>query len=101
MPALAIDERDGRAYFGVRLIPRASRNAIAGVREGVLHVRVTAAPVDGAANRALTELLGKTLRIGVRSVRIESGGTSSRKRLSVPDGTLERLKALSGPDVTP
>ena len=101
MPALAIDERDGRAYFAVRLIPRASRNAIAGVREGVLRVRVTAAPVDGAANRALSELLAKRLRIGVLSVRIESGGTSSRKRLSVPDGALERLTALSGPDVTP
>ena len=96
MPALAIDERDGRAYFGVRLIPRASRNAIAGVREGVLHVRVTAAPVDGAANRALTELLGKTLRIGGSAVRIESGGTSSRKRLSVPEVALERLQALLG-----
>jgi len=45
VPALAITERDGRAHFGVRLIPRASRDAIAGVREGVLHVRVTAAPV--------------------------------------------------------
>jgi len=99
VPALAIDERDGRAHFGVRLIPRASRNAIAGVRDGVLHVRVTAAPVGGAANRALTELLGKTLRIGVLSVRIESGGTSSRKRLSVPHEAMERLGALEGPSV--
>ena len=94
MPALAIDERDGRAHFGVRLIPRASRNAVAGVREGVLHIRVTAAPVDGAANRALAELLSKTLRVGVTMVRIESGATSSRKRLSVPRAALERLRAL-------
>ena len=94
MLALTIDERGGRAHFGVRLIPRASRNAIAGVREGVLHVRVTAAPVGGAANRALTELLGKTLRVGGSAIRIESGGTSSRKRLSVPRGAVERLRAL-------
>ena len=94
MPALAIDERDGRAHFGVRLIPRASRNAVAGVREGVLHIRVTAAPVDGAANRALAELLSKSLRVGVTTVRIESGGTSSRKRLSVPGAALQRLRAL-------
>jgi uncharacterized protein YggU (UPF0235/DUF167 family) len=94
VPALAIDERDGRAHFGVRLIPRASRTAVAGVREGVLHVRVTAAPVGGAANRALVELLGKTLRVGVTAVRIESGGTSSRKRLSVPHEAVERLQTL-------
>jgi uncharacterized protein YggU (UPF0235/DUF167 family) len=91
---LAVSERDGRLHFAVRLIPRASRNAVAGVRDGVLHIRVTAAPVNGAANRALVELLGKALRIGATSVRIESGATSSRKRLSVPRETLERLRVL-------
>lgn len=94
MTGLAIEERDGRGHFAVRLIPRASRAAIAGVREGVLHVRVTAAPVNGAANRALLELLGKTLRLGPTSIRIESGATSSRKRLSVPSGAVERLRSL-------
>jgi uncharacterized protein YggU (UPF0235/DUF167 family) len=93
-PSLAIDEREGRAHFAVRLIPRASRNAVAGVREGVLHVRVTAAPVNGAANRALLDLLGKTLRIGPTAIRIESGATSARKRLSVPQDAIGRLQAL-------
>jgi uncharacterized protein YggU (UPF0235/DUF167 family) len=93
-PALDIDQRDGRAHFAVRLIPRASRNAVAGVREGVLQIRVTAAPVNGAANRALVELLGKTLRVGPTTIRIESGATASRKRISVPKAALERLRAL-------
>jgi uncharacterized protein YggU (UPF0235/DUF167 family) len=88
---LAIDERDGRAHFAVRLIPRASRNAVSGVREGVLHVRVTAAPVNGAANRALLALIGKTLAIGATAIRIESGATSPRKRLSVPWDAIARL----------
>jgi uncharacterized protein YggU (UPF0235/DUF167 family) len=94
MPDLAVEERGGRAHFAVRLIPRASRNAVAGVREGVLHVRVTAAPVNGAANRALVELLGKALRLGPTAIRIESGATASRKRLSVPHEALGRLTAL-------
>jgi len=94
MPDLAIDERDGRAHFAVRLIPRAARSAVAGVREGALLVRVTAAPVDGAANRALLELLAKALRVGVTALRIESGSTSPRKRLSVPKEALGRLRAL-------
>jgi len=94
MPDLAVEERDGRAHFAVRLIPRAARSAVAGVREGALLVRVTAAPVDGAANRALLELLAKALRVGVTALRIESGSTSPRKRLSVPKEALGRLRAL-------
>ena len=94
MPDLLVEQRDSRAHFAVRLIPRASRNAVVGVREGALHVRVTAAPVNGAANRALLELLGKSLRIGPTTIRIESGATASRKRLSVPGDALERLRAL-------
>lgn len=94
MPDLLVEERDGRVHFAVRLIPRASRAAIAGVREGVLQVRVTAAPVNSAANRALLELVAKTLRIGPTTIRIESGATSSRKRLSIPRHAVERLRAL-------
>jgi uncharacterized protein YggU (UPF0235/DUF167 family) len=94
MPDLLVEERDGRVHFAVRLIPRASRPALAGVREGVLQVRVTAAPVNSAANRALLELVAKTLRIGPTTIRIESGATSSRKRLSVPRHAVERLRAL-------
>ncbi|MEA2660449.1 MAG: uncharacterized protein QOH08_21 [Chloroflexota bacterium] len=97
MPDLLVEERGRRAHFAVRLIPRASRSAVAGVREGVLHVRVTAAPVNGAANRALLELLGKALRLGTTAIRIESGATSARKRLSVPcdaGDALERLRTL-------
>jgi len=94
MPDLAVEEREGRARFAMRLIPRASRTAVAGVRAGVLHVRVTAAPVNGAANRALLEVLGKSLRLGPTAIRIESGATSARKRLSVPSDALARLQRL-------
>ena len=94
MPDLAVDERDGRAHFAVRLIPRAARSAVAGVREGTLLVRVTAAPVNGAANKALLDLLSATLKVPKTAIRIESGATSPRKRLSVPDEALGKLRAL-------
>jgi len=94
MPDLAIDERDGRAHFAVRLIPRAARSAVAGVREGALLVRVTAAPVNGAANKALLDVLSATLKVPKTSIRLESGATSPRKRLSVPKEALGRLRAL-------
>jgi uncharacterized protein YggU (UPF0235/DUF167 family) len=91
---LAIEEHGARVHFAVRLIPRAARSAVGGVREGALVVRVTAAPVNGAANRALLELLSGTLRVGKTAIRIESGATSARKRLSVPQETLGRLRSL-------
>ena len=94
MAGLDIEARAGRAAFAVRLIPRAARSSVAGVREGVLVARVTAAPVDGAANRALVELLSGALKVPKTSIRIESGATSARKRLSVPSDALERLQAL-------
>ena len=94
MADLTVDERDGRAHFGVRVVPRAARAVVTGVREGVLQVRVTAAPVNGAANRALVALVARSLRIGTTAVWIESGATGVRKRLSVPKEVLGRLRAL-------
>ena len=48
------------ARIAVRLQPRASRDELVGVRDGVLHARVCAAPVHGAANRALLRTLRRT-----------------------------------------
>jgi hypothetical protein len=103
--ALAIDERAGRAHFAVRLIPRASRNAVSGVREGVLHVRVTAAPVNGAANRALVDLLGKyDIRFSTMSGDLDSElegeiNVTGRRDKHIMIGTAETkvtVKTMSG-----
>jgi uncharacterized protein len=94
MPGLGAEVRNGRAHFAVRLTPRSSREVVGPVRDGVLCVHVTAAPVKGAANVALIKLLGKALRLGTSAIRIERGATSVRKRLSVPEEALERLRLL-------
>jgi uncharacterized protein (TIGR00251 family) len=69
--------------FSVRVQPRASRDAITGEREGVLVVRLTAAPVEGAANRALVRFLGRTLGVAPSAVTIVSGAGGRRKRVAV------------------
>lgn len=76
------------ARITVRLSPRASREGIAGERDGVILVRVTAPPVDGEANEALVRLLAKTLRVPKRAVVIASGATSRTKVIEV-DGLAE------------
>jgi uncharacterized protein len=71
------------ARITVRLTPRAAREEIAGVREGALVVRVTAPPVDGAANEALVKLLAKRLGLQRGALRIVSGGTARTKVVEV------------------
>jgi uncharacterized protein (TIGR00251 family) len=60
---------DTEARIEVRLQPRASRDEVLGMRDGVLHARVSAPPVEGQANRALCRLIAA--RAGVAPSRVE------------------------------
>jgi uncharacterized protein (TIGR00251 family) len=79
--------------FAVRLTPRAGRDAVDGVVDGVLRVRVTAPPVDGAANDALLRLLATDLRIPKRDVRLVSGESARQKVVAVDDLQAEAIVA--------
>jgi uncharacterized protein (TIGR00251 family) len=72
----------------VRVIPRASRSAVAGERDGRLLVRLAAAPVEGAANDALVELFARLFQCPRRSIRLVSGERSRTKRVAI-DGVTE------------
>ncbi len=69
--------------ISVRIVARASRETVVGMRAGFLLVRVTAAPVDGAANAALIRVVAKHLRVGHSAVRLVSGHGSKVKVLEV------------------
>ena len=59
--------------------PGASRNEIAGKREGAVVVRVTAPPVDGKANKAACKLLAERCGIPPSRVEVVRGGSSRDK----------------------
>jgi uncharacterized protein (TIGR00251 family) len=84
--------------LNVRVTPRAGRTAIAGVRDDVLIVKLAAAPVEGAANAALVELLAKAFDIPKRAVRVVSGEKSRSKRVELdgvePGAASARLASL-------
>ena len=79
--------------LSVRVTPRAGRTALAGMRDGVLQVKLAAAPVEGAANAALIDLLSRQLRIPKRSVRIVTGERSRTKTVEICELTDEDVRA--------
>ncbi len=81
--ALVFSPRDGGVAFRVRVIPRAKRTEIVGVLNGALKVKLTAPPVEGAANKALVGFLAEALGVSARQVEILSGHTSRTKTVRV------------------
>ena len=58
-----VTENDGAVTFDVSVIPRASRSEVIGEHNGALKVRITAPPVNGAANAELIKVLAKHLNV--------------------------------------
>lgn len=77
----------------IRVVPRAGRSEIAGLRSGALLIRLAAAPVDGAANDELIALLAKALHLPKRDITIVSGDRSRSKRVRIAG--LGREQALT------
>ena len=63
--------------------PRAARTELAGPHGGALRVRLTAPPVDGAANEALVRFLAERLDVPRSAVRLEAGATGRSKLVTV------------------
>jgi uncharacterized protein len=69
--------------IAVRVVPRAARAGLAGIRDNALLVRLNAAPVEGAANAELIQVLADTLGVARRAVSISSGEQSRRKTVLI------------------
>ncbi len=67
----------------VRVIPRAKRSGIDGMRGDAILVRLQAPPADGAANEELIDVLAAALAVPRRAVTIVSGERSRQKRVRV------------------
>lgn len=92
-PADCLQDTPGGALLAVKLQPRASRNEILAPQAGELRIRVTAPPVDAAANEALLLLLAETLDLPRRSVELLRGHTSRHKTLRLHGLTAAAARA--------
>ena len=84
------------ARVAVRLVPRASREEVVGFEGDELRVRVTAPPVEGRANRALTQLLASKLGVARSAVRVVAGHGSRRKVVAVDGLNSDEVRARLG-----
>ena len=67
----------------LRVQPRATRTEVVGGHGDALRVRLTAPPVDGAANEALVRFLAERLGVARSTVRLVAGETARTKVVSV------------------
>ena len=74
-------ETSGGTLVSVKLQPRASKNEIGEALGEELKIKVTAPPVDAAANQALIELLADTLDCSRGKVELIRGQTSRHKTI--------------------
>jgi uncharacterized protein (TIGR00251 family) len=79
--------------LAVRVVPRAGRTSVAGVRGDALLVRLAAAPVDGAANDALVAFLADIFDRPRRDITLVAGHTSRDKRIAIAGLTEAQLAA--------
>ena len=81
--------RDDGIALAVRVTPRSSREDFAAGTPDHFVARLTAPPVEGAANAALVALVAKAFGVPRRHVTLVSGESARLKRLQITgDGTL-------------
>jgi len=78
---LQIRQTDSGLEIRIYVQPRAKRSEVSGTHNGALKIKVTAPPVEDAANRAVTEFMASLLCIPKSKLRITAGSHSRHKTL--------------------
>jgi uncharacterized protein (TIGR00251 family) len=94
MPGFLRVQADG-VLLSVKLQPRASANEIGAALGNELRIKVTAPPVDAAANEALVKLLAQHLDCPRNRVELVRGHTSRHKTIKLhglaPEDVVKKL----------
>jgi uncharacterized protein (TIGR00251 family) len=82
------------ATLSIRIQPRASKNEVVAMEEGGLKVRLTAPPIEGAANEALVRFLAERLSVSKSQIEIIAGHTGRQKLIRIRGIILEKAERL-------
>jgi len=91
MSSLDFRQVDGGIVLGVKVVPGSSRTELVGEYNGMLKIKLSAAPEKGKANKCLIEYMAKLLSVRKTSISIISGATTSVKQLQILDVEPERV----------
>ena len=80
----------------LRVQPRASIERLDGLRDGYVRLRLTAPPVEGAANTACIAFLAKTLSVNRAQLRLQAGVKSRDKLVHITGLTPAQVAAALG-----
>ena len=89
MAGVDITESEDGVVLTVKVVPGSSRTTIAGELDGMVKIKVSAAPEKGKANQCLVEFLAGRLGVKKKSVSIVSGHTSPIKKIQICGVTAE------------
>ena len=92
LPTFLRAQNDG-VLLAIKLQPRASRNEIGEALGDELRIKVTAPPVDSAANEALIELLADELDCAKSCLELVRGQTSRHKTVKIRGVSAEAILA--------
>jgi hypothetical protein len=87
-----VRDTDQGVVLEVQVQPRASRDEVVGTHGDGLKIRITAAPVAGAANKHLLKFLAKKLRVARSQMSIASGATSRAKSIAIEGIKAEEVR---------
>ena len=87
-----VKESKNGLTFDIQVMPRATRAGIVGWQDAALKVKVTALPVEGAANNACIKLLAKEIGLKKSQIEIFAGQKSRKKTVRVKDITKAQLE---------
>ena len=91
MEHLKIQQSANAVIFSVKVVPRSSKTAVAGLLGGMLKIKLAAAPEKGKANESLVEFLADTLGVKKNTVSITSGLTSPVKTIQITGISAETI----------
>ncbi len=91
-----IESHPQGSVLAVRAQPGAKKNELRGETAGMLKVCVTTVPEKGKANKAILELLVKSLGLRKSQIELLSGETSHHKRFLIKDVSPETLREKLG-----
>ena len=91
MAGLEVTQTDGGVVLAVKVVPASSKTAIVGQLNGMLKIKLSAAPEKGKANQCLINFLAERLGVRKNAVSIVSGATSPVKKVLIADLTVENV----------